>query len=115
MLFGFGSELRLSHLVLPIVLAVVEIKDAALDPPELEREARAELLHVDLLLALKDVSVLAEKDVIALIVDRHHSAALKLGLVGEERPDHPRDGASETCRKVVDDQLGVMICHRPFL
>ncbi len=73
-----------TYLMNVLVLAEFRIKHALLQCAQLEREPGSELLQAHLLHALKYVAVVAEEDVVALIVKRDAVAALVLRVVWEE-------------------------------
>ena len=50
--------------------------------------------------------MVAEKDVITLVVEGHATATSELGVVVEERGQHPTHGVTQAGRKVVQDDLG---------
>lgn len=55
--------------------------------------------------------MVAEEDVIALVVERHGSSALELRLVVENRAEHPADLMTQSSGKVREHHLGPVRCE----
>ena len=64
---------------------------------------------------LEDVPVVPEKDEVALVVERHHSAAVELGALREHGREHASHPVSHARREVVQDELRVVVRRAPVV
>lgn len=96
----------------PFVVACLAVEESLLQRPQLERESRSEFHELDALAALIEfVAVMAEENVIALIVERHGTSASELGIVVEDRAEHSADLKAQTRREVCENDLGSVGCE----
>lgn len=51
-----------------------------------------------------------EEDKVTLVVECYGTPTLKVGVLTEERSKHASHSTAETCAKVVEDQLWLMLC-----
>lgn len=104
-----SRSVKLVLLVDPLVLTELGVECALLQPAHLESEARSDLLQTRLLLVLKHVTVMAHKDEIALVVEGHDLATLKLRLVFEERSKEAPHAVAKTRGEVVENELRLVV------
>lgn len=91
----------------PLVLTVLTIERPLLQRAQLQREPRSELPQPRLLpLPVELVPVMPEEHVVPLIVERDHPLPLELGLVVEQRAQHPAHRQTEPCREIVEHHFG---------
>ena len=64
---------------------------------------------------LEDVAVVPEEDEVALVVERHHSAAVELGALREHGREHAPHPVPHARREVVQDELRVMVRRAPVV
>lgn len=81
------------------------IESSLLEPLQLQREPGPQLLQINSLSVLEDITMSPEEDKVALVVQGSDLTTLEFGDVGEEGSEHSSDGVTETGVKVVEDQF----------
>lgn len=126
-------ELRplLLHGPLPLPLLPARPLYPLVNPPQLHRKPRAQLLQAgsyafnpfnllpvranhtlfSLPLFAKNIPMSPQKDVIPLIMQRHDLSTLEIGLRWEDCPEKVRGQKAERRAKIVEDQFRMVICR----
>ena len=89
----------------PLVIAKLGVKGALLQGPQLQGEPWTKIFQSTLLSRLKIIFMVAEEDVVPLVVEGHHPLAHKLGLIVEETGKHSGHSVTKPRGEVVLDYL----------
>ena len=92
----------------PFIFAKLGIESSFLQWAQLERKARPELLNADFARVTKYVAVVAHENVVALVVEGDHVAALVLRVVRKEGRQRATDLQTQPRVEVIHDDLGLV-------
>ena len=85
----------------PLEVPEFGVEGSLLQRTQFQGESGTKFLQSNLLGAFEVILVVAEEDIVSLIVKGDHTLACELGLVMKKTSKHPRDTMTQSGREIV--------------